>query len=136
MKFSTSSSFIFGFLALAQLTTTHADYHIACGGKTKKCPMDYAKVPEDSGSLFGARCCSEMSFENCEDPKSNCSVYAGSKGPDKECFLEGTHDDAVQFCTEQVNARLCTCNEVLNKCAKGTGCGLNKQMVWCAPDQM
>eukprot|EP00551_Chaetoceros_affinis_P000696 CAMPEP_0203643984 /NCGR_PEP_ID=MMETSP0088-20131115/9419_1 /ASSEMBLY_ACC=CAM_ASM_001087 /TAXON_ID=426623 /ORGANISM="Chaetoceros affinis, Strain CCMP159" /LENGTH=114 /DNA_ID=CAMNT_0050500343 /DNA_START=95 /DNA_END=439 /DNA_ORIENTATION=- len=112
----------------------------ACGGKPNKCP-DKVKVVNtgfdvspDKVQLFGARCCSTTQFHLAEqrnDPKCN-GIWASSKDPDHQCMTSGTYDDAVAHCAKS-NAKLCTCNDLLNKCAKSTGCSLNKEMVWCDP---
>jgi len=46
--------------------------------------------------------------------------------------MDATYDQAAAFCSDS-GARLCTEEELLNKCAKNTGCKLNKKLVWSQP---
>ncbi len=107
---------------------------VGCGGNKKnKCP-DYDVPPDGipADATFGVRCCSETRFSLNAELKDGCDVWGGSKGGEGgfECNLEATLSEAEQWCAE-LGARLCTCTELADGCAKSTGCGLNRAMVWC-----
>ena len=134
MNFISATFFFFGLLTLTQLIITDAQAGAVCGsGRKKKCGglgFDPNPVAEQ---LLGARCCSSAQFYLSEvKHKFGCTVWAGSRGPNRECMTSGTYAEAVTHCTN-AGARLCTCNELMDKCAKGTGCGLNSMMIWCEP---
>jgi len=106
------------------------DHAIAvCGGATKHCAIQKMTVPKDA--KYGVRCCSDYHFPMSRI-QEGCSCYGGSLGIHKECFMDATYDQAAAFCSDS-GARLCTEEELLNKCAKNTGCKLNKKLVWSQP---
>ncbi len=122
-------SFTVVLLTIAQCVTV--DGSVACGGKINKC-LGKNKVldpPPDSTILYGVRCCSEDYFFQAQK-RPGCSVWSNSKNANKQCSPETDFEGAQAFCAAS-GARLCTCSELLNKCAKGTGCGLNKKLTWC-----
>ena len=125
--------FFFGLLTTVQLITANI-LNAACGGKPKHCKKQletHYDLSPDKQLNYGVRCCSEEQFLNAEKKeKFGCEVWAGSKDANHQCMDDAPYQDAVDFCAS-MGARLCTCNEVLTKCAKGTGCGLNKKLVWC-----
>merc|ERR1719343_543994 len=43
--------------------------------------------------------------------------------------VEAVFDDAVRTCTAN-NARLCTPQEMSDRCTRGTGCNFNSRLVW------
>ena len=105
---------------------------VVCGGKPKKCPppMDNPNgVSEES--LYGVRCCSEAYFPLAHNKEECGDIWGGSRAPDNECNVSATYQQAKDWCENTLNVRLCTCAEVSNKCAKGTGCGLNAVEAWC-----
>eukprot|EP00551_Chaetoceros_affinis_P003107 CAMPEP_0203638570 /NCGR_PEP_ID=MMETSP0088-20131115/4568_1 /ASSEMBLY_ACC=CAM_ASM_001087 /TAXON_ID=426623 /ORGANISM="Chaetoceros affinis, Strain CCMP159" /LENGTH=139 /DNA_ID=CAMNT_0050493237 /DNA_START=38 /DNA_END=457 /DNA_ORIENTATION=+ len=128
-------SFILSLLTVSQLmTTANATTILACGsGKKKKCGSNdlLLDLPPKTPEGFSVRCCSETQFNRSEKKvKYGCDVWAGSKDKNGQCFGYGTIEDAEKFC-QDAGARLCTCTELVEKCAKGTGCGLNKEFVYC-----
>ena len=108
---------------------------LACGsGKTKKCGSNdlLLDIPPNNLDGFSVRCCSDTRFpESQRRSKYGCDVWGGSRDENGECFGIGNEEDAELFCTG-VGARICTCTELVEKCAKGTGCGLNKEFVYCS----
>ena len=55
-------------------------------------------------------------------------VYGESNVP--TCFTDKTFDEAVSICSAYSGGRLCSGTELFNKCTRGTGCGMNKLLVW------
>jgi len=51
-------------------------------------------------------------------------------GIDESCEKLATFQEALNLCEEMEGGRLCTEEEVVQGCTKGTGCLLNKEMVW------
>jgi len=82
------------------------------------------------------RCCSETNdkpyFRNREKA-DYCDVYATSSLPgltgEKKCHAEVTYSEAVAICALN-DARLCTMEEVLEGCAKRTGCNFDNELIW------
>jgi len=75
------------------------------------------------------RCCKDgneagngFSFRN------DCDVLAGSKFGGV-CYHDMNFADAMQLCSN-VGGRLCSRNEIENRCTKGTGCQHDKDLVW------
>ena len=46
-----------------------------------------------------------------------------------ECARDKTFAEADNIC-QSAGARLCTTAELLNRCAAGTGCEFDKELVW------
>ncbi len=95
----------------------------------KKCQNKLFDPSNASITLYNVRCCSEHYFTEAQR-LNGCSVWANSKNAERECSRKTNFAGAEAFCAA-AGARVCTCDELLNKCAKGTGCGLNKKLVWC-----
>ena len=88
------------------------------------------------------RCCSDNKppenwLQNSRWLKvTGCSVWAGSKAPGKRGWActekkqnHKTFAEAEAIC-KAAGARLCTAAELLDGCTKGTGCGLDVQLIW------
>merc|ERR1712012_733394 len=99
---------------------------VICGGSPSHCNIQRRFAKKEK--KFGVRCCSENEFP-LSQKNEGCDVFAGSFGVDGKCSGLLTYDQACKFC-EGLGARLCTEAELLNKCARGTGCELNKKLVW------
>jgi hypothetical protein len=95
-------------------------------------------------TLKGLRCCSstpKSGWKNhCKASKGFRDVWAqgvfdgsGRHSTGDICDQEFTWEQARDFCVDE-GARLCTEEELNQGCAKGTGCGLNKKLIW-ADDQ-
>ena len=86
-----------------------------------------------SAEKHEVRCCSDT--EKAGYFKRNgCSVWAGSKfstigAGNAGCAHNKTLAEAIAICQKE-NARLCTANEITNKCTIGTGCGHDRDMIW------
>jgi len=70
--------------------------------------------------------CSSNWEQKCVDYAPE--VYARSKKRGK-CYVED-FCSAMDVCADVFGGRLCTPEEVLESCAKGTGCKYDKEMVW------
>mmetsp|Transcript_12396 Transcript_12396/g.15700 ORF Transcript_12396/g.15700 Transcript_12396/m.15700 type:complete len:139 (-) Transcript_12396:196-612(-) len=136
MKFISTFFFLYGLLSLTQLISTNAQsIGMTCGaGNPRKCPGYDPKLPPKDpkpDAKLGAMCCSENQFHLAKrKTKYGCKIWAGAKSANHECLKRASQTEAMEYC-ENNGARLCTCDELLGKCAKSTGCGMNKQMLWC-----
>lgn len=111
---------------------------IACGSGERRlrCPEDVDVA--DANDLHGVRCCRDCANDGpCSDiwrrkcGKFDDEVFGTSYvGTSEECAHEATFYKALELCEETEGGRLCTAEEVAEGCTKGTGCGLNKEMVW------
>ena len=115
------------------LAPTTAYATAVCGGATNKCKPQF-KVDLKTAT-YGVRCCKETEFKRSEK-KPWCSVWAASRvgkkltpNNDNRCKTSATFQEAESYCAYS-RARLCTKQELLDQCAKGTGCDLNKVLVW------
>ena len=78
----------------------------------------------------GVRCCTEDASVGWPFKCTGgiTGVYGESNVP--SCYLSSTFNDAVTICSTYSGGRLCSGTELLNYCTRGTGCSLNKQLVW------
>jgi len=77
------------------------------------------------------RCCTTNSSLNWPDKcrvKPNPRVFGESNVP--SCYKSSTFDEAVEICSAYDGGRLCSGRELLNKCTAGTGCSMNRLLVW------
>lgn len=87
----------------------------------------------DMNDLAEVRCCRDCINDGPCDRfwRQKCDfdpeVYAASKF-DGICYEED-FCTAIDIC-EDAGGRLCTPEEVLRLCAKGTGCNFDREMVW------
>jgi len=111
---------------------------IACGSGERRlrCPEDVDVA--DASDVHGVRCCRDCANDGpCSDiwrrkcGKFDDEVFGTSYvGTLEECAHEATFYEALELCEEMEGGRLCTADEVIQGCTKGTGCGLNSEMVW------
>ena len=123
MKLGSIISLIIVLFTVAPQGVT-ANNHVACGGNIKQCPQkdQIIEVLPTSSKVYGACCCSDeyfSYFSGQRKTKYGCSIWGASKTVNNECSDETDFSGAAAFC-EGTGARLCTCNELLNKSAKGT----------------
>jgi len=111
------------------------DVKVIVCGKGEGCAKGDRVVLVDE--IHKVRCCRDC--EDCSSPwKQKCPDY------NPELFAlskiggvceQGSFLEALELCGSIANGRLCTPSEIQNSCAKGTGCQLDKEMVWaCAYD--
>eukprot|EP00547_Thalassionema_nitzschioides_P000335 CAMPEP_0194198852 /NCGR_PEP_ID=MMETSP0156-20130528/78_1 /TAXON_ID=33649 /ORGANISM="Thalassionema nitzschioides, Strain L26-B" /LENGTH=886 /DNA_ID=CAMNT_0038923681 /DNA_START=23 /DNA_END=2679 /DNA_ORIENTATION=- len=96
---------------------------IVCGGNDG-CRNDAEMV--DPTESHEVRCCSDTAKDGWVK-KSNCDVWGGSRVP--TCFHGEDLATAEAICQAE-GARLCTAEELYNKCAKGSGCGHDSDLIW------
>jgi len=91
--------------------------------------------------LHEVRCCKDGEgagggwSHKCLDEEEYFDVLARTKVDwyDELCHEENFYD-ALEICDE-AGGRLCTKEEVLNSCTKGTGCGHDNDLIWtCTPE--
>jgi len=89
----------------------------------------------DINDRAGVRCCTtneSLGWSDKCQTKSNPRVFGASNVP--TCNLDSTFQEAVDICAMYDGGRLCTGEELTDKCTKGTGCQLNNFLVWgCTP---
>lgn len=109
-------------------------HYVAMGGPGAKCGLTAncgTRVEQDT-VLMNVRCCSDgPGAVGHWWKKSGCgNVFGGSKVDDAYTCKSGlTWAQANNWCTTN-GARLCTKEEILNGCAKGTGCSFDFGPVW------
>ena len=112
---------------------TATGHFVACG-KIGKCSEDEEVVPD--GSSHEVRCCSNDEKPNYQQKNSQLNTvvpicpYSASKiGSNDICHSSKTYDEALEICVSD-GARLCTANELLAGCSRGTGCGHDLDLIW------
>ena len=107
---------------------------IVCGSRNGACNADpvFEALPYEKHFV---RCCADEDLDpttshwnqhrNCRN--ANHGVWGESNVP--ECYSEKNFTEAISIC-ESVGARLCTEQELLDDCTRGTGCGYDSQHVW------
>ena len=55
-------------------------------------------------------------------------VYGESDVP--QCYGSATFSEAVDICSAYAGGRLCSRDEMLDRCTRGTGCRFNNVLVW------
>jgi len=117
-------------------SSTAGDRMLYCGspGKDKCSTLGGDVVQAGMNEPNGVRCCTTTPRPHwrskCKN-KPTPLVYSRSKVPG--CNGSKTFQEAVEICAA-VGSRLCTGEEMLNGCAKSTGCQFNKKLVWgCNP---
>eukprot|EP00041_Stephanoeca_diplocostata_P036988 m.1376888 g.1376888 ORF g.1376888 m.1376888 type:complete len:830 (-) comp24964_c1_seq4:1162-3651(-) len=140
---------------LAQITTTATDTHfIACGsgrtGASTACTGGVQFAKADNMEVHEVACCSDTPLDGFARRPSNITLgytcpYAARQGGALSCVDTGaransmscagscnnnaTYMQAVMFCTA-VGARLCTKDEILNKCTGSLGCAHDTDLLW------
>eukprot|EP00581_Thalassiosira_minuscula_P033509 CAMPEP_0184476362 /NCGR_PEP_ID=MMETSP0740-20130409/147045_1 /TAXON_ID=385413 /ORGANISM="Thalassiosira miniscula, Strain CCMP1093" /LENGTH=344 /DNA_ID=CAMNT_0026853917 /DNA_START=146 /DNA_END=1181 /DNA_ORIENTATION=+ len=115
-------------------TQAHADLNpvpttctIACGGSSNACKG--STQPADVSETHPIRCCSDV-----EKPgwmkRDRCDIWSQTE-IDGVCHSAVTFFEAVVICAK-AGGRVCTKDELLNDCTRGSGCGTNAGMVWSA----
>jgi len=131
------------------------DFHlVACGNPNSR--KAATGCQDENGNFFDTyrasneekhevRCCSDSVLPyfgpvTSEKPDF-CEVYAVSRLPTSkpyslggstgglQCYDNVTYSEAVEIC-ENSFARLCTAEEILKTCTKGTGCRFDNEWIW------
>jgi hypothetical protein len=99
--------------------------HFIVCGKGKNCNgMDFSVAGDNE--QHEVTCCSDEEKPGWNQ-KSGCNVWAKSKISGSCHSL--TYDAADHLCSKN-GARLCSKQEILDKCAKNSGCGNNNELIW------
>jgi len=99
-------------------------YYVVCG-KGIGCPegnKDLAFVSE----LHEVRCCRDEYAIGFETNRCDNVWAASDLGG---CHDEKTYVEAEEIC-QDYGSRLCTMDELSDKCTKGSGCGIDSQLIW------
>jgi len=82
----------------------------------------------DEGNAHEVRCCSDTFLPGWRQ-ENGCSVWAETDfGGSVGCSGARTYADAEAMCAER-GGRLCEKSELVNDCARSTGCGYDAQMI-------
>jgi len=113
---------------------TVGDYWTVCGATTGDCKGQ--ETPEPITSTHHVRCCADT---NPGGGWVSCSINGGTVfgesdvGADGTCIEDATWQQATDACAV-LNARLCTKEEILADCTRGSGCGHDSEMVWTSTE--
>lgn len=103
-----------------------------CGIPTKCNDLGGDEVVSNMNNLHAVRCCTEDASLNwpykCQTIQG---VFGESNVPD--CYSDKSFSEAVDICSS-AGGRLCTGDEMKDKCTEGTGCGANKKLIWGCTD--
>jgi len=81
----------------------------------------------DPGDQHEVRCCSDTQISGWQQ-RVDCP-WAESDAGMGGCHGEKTFAEAEAICAS-ANARLCTAEELVNDCSRGTGCGFDDELIW------
>ncbi|KAL7533705.1 hypothetical protein ACHAXR_008213 [Thalassiosira sp. AJA248-18] len=85
---------------------------------------------EDETELHDVRCCADTNLGTGWKKNTGCAVWGESEiNGDAVCHASKTWSEAADLCPS-ANARLCTKQELLDDCARGTGCNFDGQHNW------
>ena len=99
-----------------------------CGAPNKCSELGGDEVVADMNDQHVVRCCTENTALNWSD---KCLTIQGVYGTTpNECFMKKTFNEAMQICSSYEGGRLCSGEEMKDKCASGTGCGANTKLAW------
>merc|ERR1711957_982795 len=97
-----------------------AVYYVACGNQA--CTEGLLSTADESEE-HEIRCCSDTEVSGYKK-NSGCSVWATSL----DCHVN-SHSNAVDLC-DNVDARLCTRDELTLNCSAGSGCRFDYELIW------
>lgn len=100
---------------------------VVCGSRARLdvCGADTSIVPKTS--RHPVRCCADV-FTPTFVQRPGCDVWATSR-INQKCIRSATFESAVTHCSS-IGARLCTREEIQANCTRGTGCEIDKELVW------
>jgi hypothetical protein len=126
-------------------------HYIECGAYNK-CPDEVGRLEPDTNS-HEIRCCTDVDPASADwtfagrwdvkEPRAaktsgvTCpwteSPQWGRDGGDGTVNVNcasGTYQEAVNICSQVPGGRLCTLEEVVHDCVRGTGCGHDRDLIW------
>ncbi|EOD05190.1 hypothetical protein EMIHUDRAFT_439025, partial [Emiliania huxleyi CCMP1516] len=101
--------------------------YVACG-RTGRCDeSDRWAAPSEKHEV---RCCSDSRIDGWKK-KDGCSVWSESDDDEMggKCHHNKNFAQASTIC-EDAGARLCTRAELQGNCARGSGCGHDRDLIW------
>jgi len=108
-----------------QYTTIPTLCALACGSSSNKCKGK--TVPGYVLDPHPLRCCSDTEKEGWMK-RERCDIWSQSEF-DGNCYDEVNFFEAFLVCAKQ-GARLCSKDELLSDCTRGSGCGHNGGLIW------
>ena len=106
---------------------------VVCGSSSNGACNVNPSLPSDPEEAHEVRCCSDTDLGSPWKQHANCPFNVWAESPEigdpAVCQAAKTYDQANQICSD-VGARLCTEQELLNDCARGTGCSFDKEYNW------
>lgn len=99
-----------------------------CGTPSKCETLGGDEVVANMNDQHVVRCCTENTALNWSD---KCLTIEGVFGttPD-ECYMHKTFSEAMKICSSYDGGRLCSGEEMKDKCTAGTGCAANAKLAW------
>ena len=117
------------YLTFVILTYAFLSLRLYCGRPDRCDELGGNEVEVNMNGQHGVRCCTEDSAvgwpNECNDITG---VYGESSVPN--CYSSSTFTEAVAICAAYSGGRLCSRDEILDNCTKGTGCSLDSALVW------
>jgi len=112
--------------------STTLNYWALCGrqGAGRRCSNE----PDDVFAYdvpHEVRCCSDVAKDGWTK-RSGCNVWVESNFG--VCHRNKNFLEAECIC-EKYDARLCTKAEIEGNCSRGTGCGMDNQLVWTSTEE-
>ena len=101
------------------------EHFIVCGASTTYCGGN--SLLTNNTQRHRLRCCADTSLPGWTK-KSGCDVWATSEIRGT-CYQYMTYDEASLVCKAH-GGRLCTKDELLNDCTRGTGCNFDHFYIW------
>ena len=99
-----------------------------CGVPTKCEELGGDEVVANMNEEHVVRCCTQNTELNWFD---KCLTIEGVFGQTpNECYTNKTFIQAMQICSSYDGGRLCSGEELKDKCTAGTGCGANTKLAW------
>jgi len=90
--------------------------------------LDMQSYFAQSDEFHAVRCCSDTA--NADWVKNDgCAIWSESRLSGEKCFDSETFYNAEQIC-EANGGRLCTIDEVVNRCTRLSGCGFDSTHIW------
>ena len=122
-----------------QLQATTSAHYVECG-KVGRCRSETGYLAPNN-EVHEIRCCSNdppTEFSGRWDVRSpRTALTSGFTCPwtespqwDNVNCPAGTYEEAEDICAQVPGARLCTVEEALNDCLRGTGCGFDNDLIW------
>lgn len=110
------------------MAPTTTDRMLYCGVPSKCEGIGGDEVVANMNTQHVVRCCTENVALNWFD---KCLTIQGIFGQTpNECYMSKTFSEAMQICASYDGGRLCTGEEMIDKCTAGTGCGANTKLAW------